>query len=73
MPKTYVDVIKQDAKIKVTFAPNDVAELQAILLRDLNKENSLDKESWKFIENLCERIETAARTQGLTESKQLDF
>jgi hypothetical protein len=73
MPKTYVDVIKQDAKIKVTFASNDVAELQAILLRDLNKENSLDKESWKFIENLCERIETAARTQGLTESKQVKF
>ncbi len=73
MAKTYVNVIKKDAVINVPFTTDDIARLQAILLKHLDKKLSIDDESWNTIEELCERIDHNAVNQDKIESKEVSF
>lgn len=73
MAKTYVKVIKKDAVINVPFTTDDIAKLQSILLKHLDKKVNLDDESWIIIEQLCERIDDNAFNQDKTESKEVIF
>jgi len=73
MAKTYVNVIKKDAVINVPFTTDDIARLQAILLKHLDKKLSIDDESWNTIEELCERIDQNAVNQDKIESKEVSF
>lgn len=73
MAKTYVNVIKKDAVINVPFTTDDIAKLQSILLKHLDKKVNLDDESWIIIEQLCERIDENALKQDKTESKEVSF
>jgi hypothetical protein len=73
MPKTYVNVIRKDAQIKVPFTCKDVAAYQAILLRHITGEARLDEKSFQVIEDLCSRIDFHAEEQNLTEPKAIEF
>lgn len=73
MASTYVTVIKKNANINVPFTTDDIAELQAILLRHLDKKAHLDKESWETIESICERIDACAKEQNLTVEQEVTF
>lgn len=73
MAKTYVKVIKKDAVINVPFTTDDIAKLQSILLKHLDKKVNLDDDSWIIIEQLCERIDESAFSQDKTESKEVIF
>lgn len=73
MAKTYIKVIKKDAVINVSFTTDDVAALQAILLKHLDNKFKLDDESWSTIEEICHRIDESAFNQNKTESVEVNF
>jgi hypothetical protein len=73
MAKTYVNILKKDAVINVPFTPADIARLQSILLKHLDKSVTLDDASWQTIEELCQRVDDHAREQNQTESKEVNF
>lgn len=73
MNKTYVNVIKADAKINVPFTTNDVAALQAILLRHISGTINLDQATLDTIDTLCARIDDFACEQHQMETKEIEF
>jgi hypothetical protein len=73
MARTYVNVIKKGAVVNVPFSTDDIARLQSILLRHLDSQANLDQRSWDTIEEICERIDSCARQQNQTESKEVEF
>jgi hypothetical protein len=73
MAKTYIALLKKDAKIEFVFNTEDIAKLQTILLKHLTKENVLDDESWNIIQDLCNRIDECAQKQNQIESKEVNF
>ena len=73
MAKTYVNVIKKDAVINVPFTTDDVAKLQAILLKHLDYKIAIDDDSWNTVEELCSRIDHYAIIQHKIESKEVLF
>lgn len=73
MARTYVNVIKKGAVVSVPFSTDDIARLQAILLRHLDDQARLDAASWDTIEEICQRIDNCAKDQNQTERKEVDF
>lgn len=73
MAKTYVSVLKKGAVINVDFTSEDITKLHAILLRHLDNQNQLDNNSYDTINELCAKIEDAARKQNQTEDKEVNF
>jgi hypothetical protein len=73
MPNTYVDVIKKNVVINVSFTLADVTALQTILLKHLEHKITLDDKSWNIIEDLCTKVDQCAKDQNLTESKEISF
>ena len=73
MAKTYVSVLKKGAIINVNFTTDDITKLHAILLRSLDNQNLLDTASYDTINELCGRIDDAAREQKQTVNRELNF
>jgi hypothetical protein len=73
MPITYLNVLKKDAIVNVTFNTSDISELHSILLRHLDDQCKLDDKSWSAIEALCGKIDRCAQNQNQTESKEVNF
>jgi hypothetical protein len=73
MAKTYVSVLKKNAVINVNFTNEDITRLHAILLRHLDNQNQLDDKSYSTINDLCSKIEDAAKKQNQTENKEVNF
>jgi len=73
MAKTYVSVLKKGAVINVKFNTDDITKLHAILLRSLDNQNQLDTASYDTINELCSRIDNAARQQNQTVNRELNF
>lgn len=71
--KTLVSVLKNDAVINVQVTVEDVAALQSILLKHLDKQIKLDDSSWNIIQEFCERIDDEARNQDQTETRELEM
>ena len=73
MAKTYVSVLKKGAVINVKFNTDDISRLHAILLRSLDNQNQLDTASYDTINELCGRIDDAARQQNQTVNREINF
>lgn len=73
MAKTYLNMLKDDAIIKVEFKPSDIVKLQAIIFKHMSKSITIDDDSWNTILDLCQRIDDEASRQKQTVSKEVNF